>query len=81
MKEQTFHEVLELLEELRRNLPQDAPSRTTEGIDGVIARLREAHKAGEVGDLTRREVLERISEILSGLSPIASLIEAVLKSL
>lgn len=81
MKEDTFHDVLTLLEEVRRDLPQGAASRAAEDLDRVIARLWKAHEAGEIGRLSGREVLKQFSDCLGKLAPIVSLAETVLKSL
>lgn len=82
MKGDTFHEILRHLEEVREDLSHDAQNRAAvEGIDQAIAKLRQAHDAGEIGNLSARELLRHIADILSRLGPIASLIETILKSL
>lgn len=81
MKEETFHEILHHLEQVRQDLSQDVQNRAAEGVDQAIARLRQAQEAGEIGRLSPKEALILISDITSRVGPIATLIETILKNL
>lgn len=81
MKVKTFHEILRQLEQAREDLSQDAQNRAAEGVDQAIASLRRAYEAGEIGHLSNTEVLKLISEIVTRLGPLATLIDTILKRL
>jgi hypothetical protein len=81
MKEKSFHESLELLKEVRRDLSLDAQGRVLERLDEVIDRMQRARDDGSYRSIPPGELLDALSRIIAASGRFAALVDTILKSL
>ncbi len=74
-----FQRALETLEQVKRDLSNDAKDRALEGIDEVIDLVLKAKAEGEDGGKSKETLLQSLAEILQAGMPYASLIETLIQ--
>ena len=81
LDEQSIHESLELLKEVRRDLTHDAQGCVRKKVDEAIDQLQQALNDESDKGISQRELLELIGQLARTVGPIANLIDTVIKAL